>query len=64
MSIDTYYGDSDIVKVKIGDKMACEEAIMRLLHDDELCKTLGSKGYSRIIELSPESIYSKIKEQF
>lgn len=64
MSIDTYYGDSDSVKVKIRDKMACEEAIMRLLHDDELCKTLGSKGYSRIIELSPESIYSKIKEQF
>lgn len=64
MSIDTYYGDNDIIKVKIGDKLACEEAISKLLLDEELCCSLGRKGYNCIIDLTPDSIYSKIKAQF
>ncbi len=64
MSIDTYYNDDDIIKVNMGDEMACVKAIGRLLQDDELCNTLGNRGHRKIQELTPESIYSIIKDQF
>ncbi len=64
MSIDTYYGDNDIIKVKLGDKEACVKAINRLLQDDELCHVLGDRGHDRIQALTPTSIYSIVKNQF
>ena len=64
ISIDTYYGDTDVIKVNIGDKKSCKEAIMKLFYDDGLCKSLGNKGYERIVQLTPESIYKNIKAQF
>ena len=64
MSIDTYYDDDDIIKVKIGDADACLNAITRLLNDEKLSASLGDKGYRKIQNLTPESIYTIIKEQF
>lgn len=64
MSIDTYYDDDDIIKVKIGDADACVDAITRLLNDEKLSASLGDKGYRKIRNLTPESIYTIIKEQF
>lgn len=64
MSIDTYYKDDDIIKVKMGDEETCVKAIVRLLQDDELCDVLGERGHERIQKLTPESIYSIIKKQF
>ena len=64
MSIDTYYGDEDVVKVKIGDTQACVDAIKLLYNNEEVCKKLGERGYKQIQKLSPESIYSIIKKQF
>ena len=64
MSIDTYYGDNDIIKINIGDEKACIEAIASLLENEDLCKTLGYRGHKKIQELTPESIYSVIKAQF
>lgn len=64
MSIDTYYDDDDIIKVGIGDGDACMNAIRRLLNDEQLCVSIGNKGYGKIQKLTPESIYSIIKEQF
>lgn len=63
MSIDTYYDDSDVIKVGIGDGNACMNAITRLLKDEQLCASLGNRGYCKIQKLTPESIYSIIKEQ-
>ena len=64
MSIDTYYGDDDVIKVKIGDIESCKLAISKLMNDDALCNDLGKRGYDKIVQLTPESIYRIIKAQF
>lgn len=64
ISIDTYYTDFDVIKVKIGDKDACKSAILKLYSDNDLCESMGKKGYGRIFQLTPETIYNKIKAQF
>lgn len=64
VSIDTYYGDDDVIKVNKGDKEACKNAIMKLLANDNLCESLGKRGHDRIAKLTPEVIYDNIKAQF
>lgn len=64
ISINTYYGENDAIKVKIGDKTACENAIRILMTNDILCTDIALNGYNKIKELTPESIYINIKKQF
>lgn len=64
MSIDTYYGDEDVIKVKIGDLESCKSTIRKLMNDNLLCDRLGAKGYNQIVSLTPDSIYNNIKAQF
>ena len=64
ISIDTYYGNTDVIKVKIDDKESCKDAIVKLFKDENLCNSLGNKGYDRIAQLTPEIIYKNIKAQF
>lgn len=64
VSIDTYYSDTDVIKVKINDKESCKDSIIKLFYNDNLCKSLGKRGHDRIVQLTPEIIYKKIKAQF
>lgn len=64
LSINTYYDDTDAIKVPIGNKEACEKAITNLMSDDYLCAEIAQNGHNRISELLPERIYTTIKEQF
>lgn len=64
ISINTYYGDNDAIKVKIGDKIACENAIKILMTNEILYTDIAQNGYNKIKELTPESIYINIKKQF
>ena len=64
MSIDAYYGNDDVIKVEIGDLVSCKSAISMLMNDDGLCDELGKRGYNQIVQLTPESIYEIIKDQY
>lgn len=64
MSIGTYYDDSDVIMVRMGDKESCKNAILKLTKDSQLCETLGAKGYEKIAKLTSDSIYASIKKQF
>lgn len=64
ISINTYYGDKDAIKVKIGDKMACEKAIRILMTNDTFYADIAKNGYLRIKDLTPECIYGNIRQQF
>lgn len=64
ISVDTYYKDEDVKKVKIGNIEECTKAIKILMENEQLCREMSNRGYERIIELTPDEIYKSIKAQF